>query len=183
MKKALTILFTILSSVLIAGIYGVVHDQVTYSISSEYYTNFKFIQFNIADTLRSNERLGAGIIGFLATWWTGIPVGVVLGLYGVWKPKNIFTFRIKLNSVFVAMFTVVVFGVIGYIHGLIYTSGIEDWPVNMRTGNANMLDGFNQITDWRSFKIVGFIHNYGYLGGLFGLIFGCVYQFKRFKKS
>ena len=34
---------------LLAGLYGVVHDQVTYSISQEYFTRFKFLQFHYAD--------------------------------------------------------------------------------------------------------------------------------------
>jgi hypothetical protein len=31
---------------LIAGLYGVVHDQITYSMSPEYFTRLKFFQFH-----------------------------------------------------------------------------------------------------------------------------------------
>lgn len=34
---------------LIAGTYGILHDQVTYSIGPEYFTRFKFEQFAWAD--------------------------------------------------------------------------------------------------------------------------------------
>ena len=34
---------------LIAGVYGVFHDQITYSISPEYFTRLKFLQFHYAD--------------------------------------------------------------------------------------------------------------------------------------
>ncbi len=34
---------------LIGGAYGAVHDQLTYSVSPEYFTAFKFHQFHFAD--------------------------------------------------------------------------------------------------------------------------------------
>ena len=34
---------------LLAGLYGIGHDQLTYSISPEYFTKMKFEQFHYAD--------------------------------------------------------------------------------------------------------------------------------------
>ena len=59
----------IVLATLLAGIYGSLHDQVTYSISSEYFTIFKFDQFGFQDWGNNNPRLTTAIIGFLATWW------------------------------------------------------------------------------------------------------------------
>ena len=55
---------------LLAGLYGIVHDQITYSISSEYFTRLKFAQFSYAD-FGFPPRILVGEIGFLATWWVG----------------------------------------------------------------------------------------------------------------
>jgi hypothetical protein len=55
---------------LIAGAYGIVHDQVTYTIAPEYFTKLKFHQFHYADFGLGN-RIFAATIGFLATWWVG----------------------------------------------------------------------------------------------------------------
>src|ERR1043166_9744385 len=52
---------------LLAGPYGVVHDQVTYSISAEYFTRLKFSQFQRAD-FGFPPRVFVAEIGFLATW-------------------------------------------------------------------------------------------------------------------
>ena len=52
----------------IAGLYGVIHDQITYSISAEYFTRLKFIQFRWAD-IGLPTRAFVAEIGFLATWW------------------------------------------------------------------------------------------------------------------
>ena len=53
MRKLATFFIIVLAAIVIASLYGVGHDQVTYTISPEYYTKFKFIQFNLAD---SGER-------------------------------------------------------------------------------------------------------------------------------
>lgn len=59
---------------LIAGSYGVLHDQFTYSLSTEYFTRMKFHQFAWARP-PVGERLFVGVIGFLATWWVGFIAG------------------------------------------------------------------------------------------------------------
>ena len=51
---------------ILAGLYGVVHDQVTYSISPEYFTRLKFTQFHYAD-FGLPARVFVAEIGFLAT--------------------------------------------------------------------------------------------------------------------
>jgi hypothetical protein len=60
------------------GIYGVIHDQVNHSISEEYFTRFKFIQFAYARPPDSSPRVFVGVIGFLAAWWVGALVGWIL---------------------------------------------------------------------------------------------------------
>lgn len=55
---------------LLAGVYGVIHDQITYSISHDYFTQFKFAQFHYAD-FGWPPRVFVAEIGFLATWWVG----------------------------------------------------------------------------------------------------------------
>jgi hypothetical protein len=56
---------------LIAGGFGAIHDQVTYTISPEYFTRLKFVQFRWAD-LGFPARVFVSEIGFLATWWVGL---------------------------------------------------------------------------------------------------------------
>lgn len=45
--KLLSFLLIIFVSPFIAGLYGVLHDQLTYTIAPEYYTKFKFYQFGL----------------------------------------------------------------------------------------------------------------------------------------
>ena len=66
---------------LAAGLFGIVHGQIGYTVSDEYFTKFKFIQFGVRDAFLS-ERVGAGLVGFLASWWMGIPLGLLCGAAG-----------------------------------------------------------------------------------------------------
>ncbi|HMN26482.1 MAG TPA: hypothetical protein PKE38_18390, partial [Ignavibacteriaceae bacterium] len=86
-RKILTIfLFGVMATV-IAGFYGVINDQITFSISSEYYTKFKFIQFNLVNENNIDKikfpRIFVAIVGFLATWWFGLVLGFILGLFNL----------------------------------------------------------------------------------------------------
>jgi hypothetical protein len=67
MRKILNFFLIIFASIFIAGVYGIFHDQITYTISFEYYTLFKFEQFGMNEWGISSERVKAGIVGFLAS--------------------------------------------------------------------------------------------------------------------
>lgn len=60
-----------LAGALVAGTFGMLHDQLTYSISREYFTRMKFDQFS---AFRGNlpPRAFVAVIGFLGTWWFGL---------------------------------------------------------------------------------------------------------------
>lgn len=55
---------------MVGGVYGVLHDQITYSISHEYFTKLKFDQFKYAN-FGFPVRIFVSEVGFLATWWVG----------------------------------------------------------------------------------------------------------------
>lgn len=164
---------------LISGVYGILHDQIAYSISSEYFTHFKFIQFNIAEGLRDSERLAAALVGFFSTWWVGIILAIALGIIGVKKMEVTYYRKSRIQSVKIIFLVAIVFGVIGYFVGLISVSSMRDWPMNVGGSEIDL----SKITDWDSFLIVGTIHNFSYLGALIGLILALVQQFRVSKHS
>ena len=171
---------------LIAGVYGISHDQITYSISSEYFTHFKFIQFNIDENLRESERLAAAIVGFLSTWWVGVILAIPLGLIGFRKMDFITYRKSRIQSIKILFLVAIIFGVIGYIVGLIYTSSMTDWPMNVgaRPGNVSKLtNSLLQIKYWDNFMVVGTIHNFSYFGVLVGLLVALIQQFRTLKRS
>lgn len=176
MKKFLTLTFLISLAPLIAGLYGVLHDQITYSLSPEYYTKFKFYQFRLAEVgneaIFPNPRIQVAIVGFLATWWMGLPIGLILGLVNL-KQKDSKLFLVStLKSILITMLVALVTGLIGFAIGKIYLAetGVSWWLPN-------------NLIDTKNFIAVGSMHNFSYLGGLFGLIAGVIYSLNASKKT
>jgi hypothetical protein len=56
MKKPGVLALTVIVSALLAGVYGIVHDQLTYSISHEYFTKFKYVQFGFEPSRFGGHR-------------------------------------------------------------------------------------------------------------------------------
>ena len=62
----------------VAGAYGAAHNQLSYTIAPEYFHGLKFQQFRIPGDL--HNRLGAAIVGWRASWWTGVFLGGVVAV-------------------------------------------------------------------------------------------------------
>lgn len=169
-KQILNFILVIIFSILIAGIYGIIHDQITYSISNEYYTLFKFNQFGI-EHLKLNTRIKVGIVGFLATWWVGLFLGIIYALISLFINSDKIL-KITLKSIMLNMLITIFFGISGFFFGYIFLKPETiHWYIPSGTKNI------------QSFINVGSIHNFGYIGGLVGLIFGIAYQIKTSKKN
>lgn len=147
---------------LISGSYGVLHDQVTYTIGPEYFHNFKFEQFAYAD-LGFGDRFFVAIIGFLATWWVGVIVGWILARRMI-PACSLDVAQRKILLGFLTVFvTAFLFGVGGYLYGLFRgpDADYSYWQATLQR---------YQVDDHFRFMCVGYIHNAGYLGGISGII-------------
>jgi len=167
-KKLLVFVLLVLIACLVAGGYGIVHDQITYTVSPEYYTKFKFLQFGLLDSSLP-ERVRAVIVGVLASWWMGIPIGVLVGAIGFIHPDHQRMFSVSLRSfVLVVAFTLLV-GIAGLVYGFFRTSTIDpaaykDWfiPPN--------------VTYLRRYLCVGYMHNASYIGGALSIVVAWIYH-------
>jgi len=175
LKKFLILLVIIVIAPLIAGLYGIIHDQLTFSVSDEYYTKFKFIQFGFIDpgddAILPNPRLYASAVGFLATWWMGIPIGIILGLVGLTHKNHQQMFKVTMQAMVITVIVALLTGLLGLVYGKIYlaNTGVSWWlPDN--------------LIDTRNFISVGSMHNFSYLGGLTGLIAGILYILSQKRK-
>lgn len=175
MKKFLTFLLIIAIAPLIGGLYGIMHDELTYTISPEYYTKFKFYQFGLMDlgneAIFPNPRIEVSAVGFMATWWMGLPIGIILGLVGLAHKNNKQMFRATIGAIIVTVIVVFATGLIGLAYGKLYLAdaGVNWWlPDN--------------LIDTKNFIAVGSMHNFSYLGGLTGLIAGTIYSVKQKRK-
>lgn len=148
---------------LVAGLYGVLHDQVTYTISEEYFTRFKFYQFAYAEPESRFPGVFAGIIA-----WSMARVSLLQGC----KLPSLRDFA----SAFVIVFSVsFLIACLGYLYG--------QW--RRRTGyGSGWLEWMDAMTvqDFDAFMTAGYIHNSSYLGGVVGTLVAIIFLRSRRQK-
>lgn len=152
---------------LVAGFYGIIHDQVTYSISPEYFTRLKFEQFRYAD-FGLAPRVFVAEIGFLATWWVGFIAGWLLARVVVpaCPPARA---RGRISAGFAIILScALAASLLGFALGLLRSPnvGYAAWQ-GVVTAHG--------IVDVSSFVRVAYIHNASYLGGFGGLVVALIY--------
>lgn len=162
-----------LSTALFAGVYGAVHDQVSFTISPEYFTKMKFHQFAYAN-FGWPPRVLAAEVGFLASWWVGLIGGWILARRGLaelvakqwmYLPK----------ALVVAGATAAACGTVGATLGMVASRGdVSDW---------NEYQRFLDLQDLRGFIVVAYLHWASYLGGVAGIIVSARYVKAASKRS
>lgn len=152
---------------MVAGAYGIVHDQITFTLGPEYFTRFKFDQFDYLDKAKP-VRIVVGEIGFLATWWVGFFAGWFMGRVAVPHLAVAKAARLCAAAVGIMLTTAIAFAVVSaFLAPMdISDSRIENWRPMMQ---------MYAVTDEVAFIRVGYIHNASYLGGLIGLIVALVW--------
>lgn len=150
----------------VAGGYGVLHDQVTYSISPEYFTKLKFEQFAHAN-FGFSRRVFVAEIGFLATFWVGFVCAWFLGRRLIPNQPRRQALRQVWTGFGVIFASTLICELIGFGYGL--WRGPDD-PYQSWQSIFRQLE----IDDQWAFVRVAFIHNAGYLGGVIGLVLALI---------
>ena len=151
-----------IAGALIAGCYGVLHDQITFSIGPGYFYNFKFHQFSYAD-FGFSDRIFVSIIGFLATWRVGAIGGWILARRILWTCPRRTAYR-RIGVGFSIVFgAAALAGIFGYLYGLWRgpDADYSAWGPTLQ---------YYRVTDVWPFMRVGYIHNAGYIGALVGVL-------------
>src|SRR6516162_6190824 len=108
MQRALLVLVLFAAACLFAGVYGMLHNQISYTVAPEYFHDFKFRTFHIPEPLRN--RLGAALVGWEASWWMGVLIGSPLLIVGLIRPDGKTYFKHVLLSFAVVAATALVVG-------------------------------------------------------------------------
>lgn len=158
---------------LIAGTYGIVHDQISFTLSPEYFTKFKSEQFEFVD-FGWPLRAYVAVIGFLATWWVGFIAGWFLARLTVPHLERDVAIRLCIRGFAVVFAFALAGGLTGALLGWLRMDDADlgNWTDFALSYGVKRVDQFV----W-----VGYIHNSGYAGGLVGLIVALV-QARRARK-
>ncbi|MGS2727880.1 hypothetical protein ACU8DI_14820 [Psychroserpens sp. BH13MA-6] len=166
-KKIGLLILLIIISIILASIYGIFHNQISYSISTEYFTKFKFEQFGFVEYGLDTPRMTAGLIGIWATWWFGLLIGLIHGIVGLFQPTSKIMWKSSFGATIRTLLIAIGFGILGILVGKFIISNLNThWNLPA------------DLTDRESFLTAGTMHNFSYFGGIVGLIYGIIYQFK-----
>lgn len=162
-KKAdlIPIILCVIIGALLAGLYGAVHDQVTFAISPEYFRQLKFTQFKYLNFGFTDEAFAA-IIGFFATWWFGAFIGWCFGRRFI--PNHAYRNAVSKirNAFLIVLASTILFGLGGYIYGLVRAStNLSAWSYTLKSYD---------VVNGAAFLTVLYIHIASYLGAIAGLI-------------
>jgi hypothetical protein len=169
-QKLAVYIAMVLFGIVLASAYGAIHNQLSYTISPEYFTRFKFIQFDLGWAF-DHPRAGAAVVGVAATWWFGAALALVLGLFG-------FLFRTPkemAQQLGMAYLLVVCVGFLTGLGGLVYA---------FVTVNAESVAEFAHwlppnVSHPVQFVQAGTMHNSSYLGGIVGLLAAIIFLIVR----
>ena len=149
----------------LAGFCGVLHDQITYSISPEYFTRLKFVQFHYAD-FGLPPRIFVAEIGFLAAWWVGFFAAWFIARIAVPAFPRATAFRYCVQGCLIVLAFALAASIAGCVFGVLHGPDYSAW-----SGYASKL----HILDLPAFVRAACIHNASYLGALIGLIVAMLY--------
>ena len=164
-RKLGVLLSGVIGATLVAAIFGFLHDQVTFTISPEYYTLFKFPMFHLIPDPGAplmELRLRAGLVGVLATWWVGAGAGIVLGLVALIQRDAAAMVRVLMRSALIVIGCAVLVAAGLGLQSASLSEMVRLWYP----------DG---LTDRAAFDRVGWIHNGSYLGGALGVLVAILY--------
>lgn len=166
---AFKIILIIISTTLIASIFGMLHNQISYTISDEFFKDFLFGKFGISDWNIKNNRIEASIIGILGSYWMGFYVGIIYAVIFLFLKtdnnlKNIF------KAIFINVFITVLGSLSGYLIAHFFIS-VENSDVWMEFGTQNPQKYMEAL----------YMNTGSYYGGILGLIIAIFFLVNRNK--
>ena len=176
-KKLLTLILVALIASAIAGIYGVINDQITFTISSEYYTKYIFLQYKLVqvegDSRIIHPRILVVLVTFLSTWWFPLISGLIIVIFNLiqntWKMLLKTSVLAMLISILITVFS----AIIGFILGSLIISKLPKYYF------ADWCFIPDKLNDYENYITAGTMDAFNFFGGILGLIVAIFYSYKK----
>ena len=161
----------IIFSVIIASLFGAIHNQISYSVSSEFFTNFLFGNFGTNEWNIKNERLEATIVGIIGSYWVGLILGIIyLIIFLFLRTEN--NFKNIMNAILINICFAFLGSMIAYLIAKFFIS-YENSGVFIDFGTQNP----------QNYLEAAFMNTGSYIGGIVGIIPGILYLLKKNQKN
>ncbi len=148
-----------------AGVYGIIYDQISYSVSPEFFEKLRFPEDGYHVSSRLHPRLKAAYAGWTNTWPVGLVLGGILSLAGLMHHNLRRMLTTTLLSFFFTLAISFMFGMVGLYMGSTEW-GNDDAYVNLRA----------DLHDPTHFKMVQNMQNFSYVGALTGIFVGLFFH-------
>ncbi|MFT3920678.1 hypothetical protein [Cloacibacterium sp.] len=170
------ILIAILSA-LIAGIYGIIHDQITFTISSEYYTKYIFLQYNLVqvegDSRIIHPRILVVLVTFLSTWWFPLISGLIIVIFNLIQNTWKMFLKTSVLAMLISSLITVFSAIIGFILGSLIISKLPKYYF------ADWCFIPDKLNDYENYITAGTMDAFNFFGGILGLIVAIFYSYKK----
>lgn len=161
MIRFVAALFLLAFACMLAGVYGMVHNQISFTVGPDYFSRFKFVQFGISEALP--PRFGAAIVGWQASWWMGLAIAAPIVLVAVFLPDSRLMVRHVLRATLIVL-------------GLTLLLGLASLAIPLDESHAELFRLPANVEDPVGFIRAGLMHDVSYGAGLLGLAVGLVYM-------
>ncbi len=160
------VILIIFLSIIIASVFGAIHNQISYSVSPEFFKDFLFGKFGIQYWEINNERVGATLVGILGSYWVGLILGIIYSIIFLFlNTEN--NFKNILNAILINIAFVFLGSFVGYIIGNFIN--LENSGVFIEFGTRYP----------QNYVEAAYMHTGSYYGGIVGLLAGIIYLFKK----
>ena len=160
--------FIVFISTILACVFGALHNQISFTVSNEFFKNYLFGNFRTYEWNIKNERILASIVGIFGTYWVGFLMGIAFGIIYIFTNTEQ-KFKKILPAILITLFFAFFGSIVGFILGKFIP--IENSGVFMDFGTNNP----------QNYVCAALMHRISYYFGLLGLIFGVIYLLKNRK--
>lgn len=167
MYRNIVYLFLLFAAPVLSALYGFVHDQFTYSICPEFFTKFRFLNYELPELW--HPRTSAGVIGILNSWKIGIPLGILLTGAGYFHRDVISTLKHTLIAYAFVFVFVTAMAFIGF--------SVE---VNAAMPSSQFPEG---LVDKENYLRVLNMNNFATNGAILGMVVGVLYHIIVIKRN
>ena len=157
MRRLLALPVMVGFACVLAGVYGIVHNQISFTIGPDYFYALKFPQFRIPELLQS--RVGAAYVGWQASWWMGLVIGIPIAVMSLGIPSAAQARRVFLRAAFLVVAITLALGLVS----LAFNPPMDHIPV---PAAAKDPIGYGRAA---------MLHDTSYMAGLIGLVVGLIY--------
>ena len=162
-RRLLAFPLLVASACVLAAMYGALHNQISYTVSPGYFYEFKFLQFGIDPML--HNRMGAALVGALASWWMGLILSVPIFAAACFVRGDREFLRCFLTSAMLVVMVTLAVG-LGALTVAVATIGPDTVPWWAQDRGLS-----NPVR----FARAGQMHDFSYLGGVVGALIGLGY--------